>query len=260
MIPIKDNIPSGHFPLVTVALIGLTFIAYLLSIRHGGLLISGPDQHTVLRYGAIPFELTHPGRHCDLIRTLGHAVVACQGQAGAAGRPSPRPPTLLTVFTSMFMHGSIVHLVASLLFLWIFGNNVEASMGSVKFLAFYIAGGLAALVLQVVLAPGSTAPTIGAAGAVAAVLGGYIVLHPHARVLTLVLIVLFFTVIEVPAVVMLGLWFALQALFVAAGLTNPTGGGAVSYLADVGSFVFGLIAIRLLATRRRQIPSQHAVG
>jgi membrane associated rhomboid family serine protease len=140
-----------------------------------------------------------------------------------------------------------------MLFLWIFGNNVEDSMGDVKYILFYIGGGVAALALQTVVAPNSTAPTLGASGAIAAVLGGYIVLYPRARVLTLVLIIFFFTVIELPAWVMLGIWFAQQAVFGAAGLTNPTGGGGgVAYFAHVGGFAFGLLLVRVLATRRKQ--------
>jgi membrane associated rhomboid family serine protease len=160
----------------------------------------------------------------------------------------------------MFMHASILHIGGNMLFLWIFGNNVEDSMGPVKFLGFYILGGIAALALQVAIGPNSTAPTLGASGAIAAVLGGYIVLYPRARVLTLVLIILFFTVIELPAWVMLGVWFAEQAVFGAANLTNPTGGGGgVAYFAHVGGFAFGLLAIRLLATKRKTIPPPYPV-
>jgi membrane associated rhomboid family serine protease len=160
----------------------------------------------------------------------------------------------------MFMHGSILHIGGNMLFLWIFGNNVEDAMGSVKFIAFYLLGGIAALALQVVVGPNSTAPTIGASGAIAAVLGGYIVLYPRARVLTLVFIILFFTVIELPAIVMLGIWFAEQAVFGAANLTNPTGGGGgVAYFAHVGGFGFGALTIRLLATRRKQVPPRFPV-
>jgi membrane associated rhomboid family serine protease len=156
----------------------------------------------------------------------------------------------------MFMHASIVHIGGNMLFLWIFGNNVEDAMGHVKFLAFYIAGGLAALALQVAVAPSSHAPTLGASGAIAAVLGGYILLYPRARVLTLVIIIFFFTVIELPALVMLGIWFAQQAVFGATNLTTPTGSsGGVAYFAHIGGFAFGLLTIKLLARRpKRTIP------
>jgi membrane associated rhomboid family serine protease len=134
--------------------------------------------------------------------------------------------------------------------LWIFGNNVEDAMGRVKFLLFYLLGGIAALALQIVVDPSSAAPTLGASGAIAAVLGGYILLYPRARVLTMIFIILFFTLIEVPAIVVLGIWFLEQVLFGAYGLSDPTGsGGGVAYFAHIGGFAFGLLAIKLFAPR-----------
>ncbi len=262
MIPIKDNIPTDRFPFVTVALIVLNVIAYLLAIRHGGSLISGPDTQEVLKYGAIPRALTHPGIHCaEVVRESafgpGQPELLCNSRELAVnGIAAQNPlPVWETVLTSMFMHGSIIHIGGNMLFLWIFGNNVEDSMGPAKFAGFYLLGGVAALALQVAIAPSSTAPTIGASGAIAAVLGGYILIYPRARVLTLVFIILFFTVIELPAFVMLGIWFAEQAVFGAANLTNPTGGGGgVAYFAHVGGFIFGIATIKLLATRVKQIP------
>ncbi len=260
MIPIKDNIPTDHFPLVTVALILANFVVYILAIRHGGSLISGPDTAETIKYGAIPYALTHPGVHCALVAPStapDQARMLCNthlldANGISAGNPLP---TWETIFTGMFMHASIVHIGGNMLFLWIFGNNVEDAMGPVKYVLFYLVGGIAALGLQVAVGPNSTAPTVGASGAIAAVLGGYILLYPRARVLTLVIIILFFTVIELPAVVMLGIWFAEQAIFGAAGLTNPAGSsGGVAYFAHVGGFVFGLLAVKLLATRRKQVP------
>jgi len=243
LIPIKDNIPSDRFPFATLALIVANVVVYLLTIGHGGSLLSGPDAGEVARHGAIPYALTHLDRHCGLV----HAVIACPGPGTV--------PTWPTLFSSMFMHASILHLAGNMLFLWIFANNVERAMGPVKLIVFYIAAGLAALALQVALHPSSTAPTIGAAGAIAGVLGGYILLYPRARVLTLVLIPFFSTVIELPALLMLGAWFAMQALFGAVGLTDPLGGGgAVAYFAHVGGFLFGLVAIRLLVSRRTGMP------
>ena len=171
-------------------------------------------------------------------------------------RPESQPPTWTTMFTAMFMHGGFLHIIGNMLFLWIFGNNVEDSMGRVRFVLFYFLGGLAALWLQVAVSPDSTAPTIGASGAIAAVLGGYILLYPRARVLTLVFIIFFVTVIELPAVFVLALWFLEQVYFGAANLTNPTGGGGgVAYWAHIGGFGFGLALIKLFATRRdKQIP------
>jgi membrane associated rhomboid family serine protease len=261
VIPIKDNIPTDRFPIVTLGLLVANIVAYLLAVRHGGSLLSGPDVQEVVKYGAIPYSLTHPGKHCGLAQSLqGAAVIACQGQAGVTGSPTNVISPWETVFSSMFMHASIIHLGGNMLFLWIFGNNVEDSMGHARYLIFYLLGGLAALALQVAVGPNSDTPTLGASGAIAAVLGGYIVLYPHARVLTVIFIVFFFTVIELPALVLLGLWFAEQALFGAAGLTSPTGGsGGVAYFAHVGGFVFGLATIRLFATKRKQVPPRYPV-
>ncbi len=265
MFPIKDNIPTERFPLVTVALIVINFVAYILAIRHGGSFISGPDLHEVLKFGATPYTLTHSGAHCA---EFGRQTAAgfqdvgtfCNGQMLPDGQiahigSGQFLPAWETVLTSMFMHASILHIGGNMLFLWIFGNNLEDAMGPVKFLVFYLLGGLAALGLQIAVDPSSTAPTLGASGAIAAVLGGYIVLYPRAKVLTVVFIILFFTVIELPAWVMLGIWFAEQAIFGATNLTNPTGsGGGVAYFAHVGGFVFGLLAVRLFARRRTPPP------
>ena len=149
----------------------------------------------------------------------------------------------------MFMHGGLLHIGGNMLFLWIFGNNVEDAMGRFKFIIFYVLGGLAALALQTAVEPSSAVPTIGASGAIAAVLGGYVLLYPRARVLTVVIIILFFTLIEIPAMWFLVIWFGEQVLLGALGLTQPTSGG-VAYFAHIGGFAFGLLTIRTFATRR----------
>jgi membrane associated rhomboid family serine protease len=210
MIPIKDNIPTDRFPVVTVLLILTNIVAYLLAVGHGGSLISGPDAHELSRYGLIANALTAK-----------------------------------TLLTAMFLNGSIVQLGGNLLFLWLFGNSVEDSMGRARFLGFYIAGGLVATAVQLALDPHSTAPAVGAAGAIAAVIGGYLVLYPGARVLTLVLIVFLFGVVEVPVLVMLVVWLVLQWVYA---------NGAASYFGHVAGIVFGALAIRLLATRRKATP------
>jgi rhomboid family protein len=249
VIPLKDNIPTGRFPYVTVALIISNVIVYLLAVSHGGSIIGGPDTEEVVKYGAIPAALTHClGKHEVIV---GNELV-CASTGGM--------PTWQTIFTSMFMHASILHIGGNMLFLWIFGNNIEDAMGRVKYVFFYVLGGIAALALQVAIDPNSTAPTLGASGAIAAVLGGYILLYPRARVLTLVFIILFFTVIELPAMLVLAIWFIEQAVFGAVRLTDPTGGGGgVAYFAHVGGFVFGLTTVKLLATRRRQIAPRYPV-
>jgi membrane associated rhomboid family serine protease len=255
VLPIKDNIPTDRFPFVTVGLIVVNVIVYILAVRHGGSFIGGPDIQEVVKYGAIPYALTHPGDSCGLVQLGANAEIACVHHA----LPNTIP-TWQTVFTSMFMHASILHIGGNMLFLWIFGNNVEDAMGPVKYLLFYILGGVAALGLQVVISPDSAVPTLGASGAIAAVLAGYIVLYPRARVLTFVIIILFFTVIELPAWVFLGIWFVQQAVFGALNLTTPTGGGGgVAYFAHVGGFAFGLVTVRLLATKRKQVPRRDPV-
>jgi membrane associated rhomboid family serine protease len=246
VIPITDNIPTDRVPLVTLALIVANVVVYLLAIQHGGSFFSGPDLHEVVKYGTIPYALTHSGVHCGLLPAPSGSELVC-----AHAHVPDTIPTWETVFTGMFMHASFLHIAGNMIFLWIFGNNVEDAMGPVKYLAFYIVGGLAALGLQVAIAPNSTAPTLGASGAIAAVLGAYIVL---------VIIIFFVTVIELPALVMLGVWFAEQAVFAATDLTNPTGsGGGVAYFAHIGGFVFGLVTVRLLARARKPVPPPYPV-
>ncbi len=264
MFPLKDNIPNERFPFITVALVLINVLAYLLSIRHGGSLLGGPSNGTAVHYGAIPYELTHPGDHCELVQvsTLEGTVgsLACQGQPGVTGTPPSQPATWETVFTAMFLHGGILHIAGNMLFLAIFGPNVEDAMGRVRFTAFYLLGGLVALGAQVLVDPSSTAPTLGASGAIAAVLGGYIVLYPRARILSLVFIVFFVTIVEVPAVLLLGFWFLQQIYFGAADLSNPLGGGGgVAYFAHVGGFLFGLALIGVFAVRRSPQPPRYPV-
>jgi rhomboid family protein len=265
LFPLKDNIPTDRFPVITVALILVNVAVFLFFQQPTG--FSGVNERKVVEYGAIPYELTHPGRHCELATAVNPetgervGIPACQGtvvetEAGpqTVGAVSDPTPTWVTAFSSMFMHGGFLHIIGNMLFLWIFGNNIEDSMGRPRFIVYYLLGGLAALAGQVLFAPNATAPTIGASGAVAAVLGGYILLFPRARVLTLVFIIFFVTLIELPAMVMLGLWFLQQIYFSAAELSDPLGhGSGVAYWAHIGGFLFGLLLIRAFATRRKQI-------
>jgi membrane associated rhomboid family serine protease len=243
-------------PLVTIALVAINVIAYLLEIRHGGSFFGGPSPTVAVHYGAIPYELTHPGKHCGVatITELGssHDLIACEPEArrllGAA--PESQPATWITVFTSMFLHGSFLHIFGNMLFLVIFGPNVEDAMSRPRFLAFYLLGGLVALGAQIAVAPDSTGPTLGASGAIAAVLGGYILLYPRARVLTVVFIFFFFTIIELPALVLLAVWFLEQLWFGLGGLASPLGGSeGVAYFAHIGGFLFGVLSIRAFASR-----------
>jgi membrane associated rhomboid family serine protease len=262
MFPLKDNIHKDHFPLITVMLIAINAVAYLLAIRHGGSLVSGPTEATAARYGAIPYALAHPGAHCSLLSVQApegeRAAVSCAGLGALpeGGAESALPPPWQTVFTSMFMHANIVHIGGNMLFLAIFGPTIEDVMGRVRFTAFYFLGGLVALAAQVAVNPSSTAPVLGASGAIAAVLGGYIVLYPRARVLTLVLIIFFFTVIELPAAVLLGVWFALQLL---EAEVNHGAGTGVANFAHIGGFLFGLALVHAFAKRRASVPPRYPV-
>ena len=225
MFPLKDNIGTRNLPVVTIALIIANVVVFFLSIRNGGSIWNGPDPDTVVKYGAIPFELTHPGRECDLT-SVGDVI--CEGQVGVTGSPTPQPSTWFTALSSMFMD----------------------AMGRGKFAFFYLLGGLAAMGLQTAVDPSSTVPSVGASGAVAAVLGGYLLLYPRARVLTLVFLFVFFTFIQIPAMFFLVIWFGQQLVFGYLDYADPTGGGGgVAYFAHIGGFLFGLLTVRLLATR-----------
>ena len=258
MIPVKDNIPTLRFPVVTVALIVINVAVFVWQLTLSTDPGSSSDPHIAglsrsdegtLEYGDIPYRLLHPGTECGV---SGQHVV-CQGQQGyAASHKLDSPPWWATVFTSMFLHGGILHIAFNMLFLWIFGNNVEDSMGRPRFLLFYLLAGIIAAYTQAVLAASSTVPAIGASGAIAGVLGGYLLLFPRARVLTVVLIILFFTIIEIPAAILLAIWFFLQFLPALGQVTTSVSGGeGVAYWAHVGGFVFGLAAIRLFASRYR---------
>ena len=244
MFPIKDDIPTRRFPILTVAIIIACAVVYFVFQR--GLWDLGPTgNERVIEYGAIPYEISHPGDECG--PTVG-GQIACEGQPGVSGTAPDQAPWWVTVFTSMFMHGSLLHLGGNMLFLWIFGNNIEDSMGRLRFVAFYLLGGIVALLAQVLIDTGSTVPTVGASGAIAAVLGGYAVLYPRARVITLVFIIIIFTIIELPALVVLGLWFLMQLL---PAFSQPVveSGGGVAYFAHIGGFLFGLLLIRAFANR-----------
>src|SRR6185312_5919153 len=137
-LPLRDNISLSRLPLVTIALIAINVIVYLLEIRHGGSFFGGPSDAVSVRYGAIPYELTHPGKHCDVVTVAtaeGAArTVACQGMPGVSGTPPAQPATWETVFTSMFMHGSFLHIFGNMVFLAIFGPNVEDVTGRLRYL------------------------------------------------------------------------------------------------------------------------------
>jgi membrane associated rhomboid family serine protease len=286
LIPLKDNVPTASFPVVTVLLIVVNVAFFIWQLSFSGSEASTPqlqqlgvnerDENSV-QYGAIPYRILHPGRDCAFGVTVRagapEADIVCQGtreyaeaqEARASGAPFVRysnPPWYVTVFTSMFMHGGILHIAFNMLFLWIFGNNVEDAMGRVRYLLFYLLAGVAAVYSQAAIDPSGTLPTIGASGAVAGVLGAYALLLPRARVLTAVIIIFFVTLVEIPAYVMLGIWFVLQFVPAIGQVAVPdiTGQGGVAYFAHVGGFVFGLALVKLFARRQPGSPAHVGAG
>jgi membrane associated rhomboid family serine protease len=275
VIPLKDNIPTERFAVVTVALIviNVLFMAWQWTfptdpeLNQIGL---GEIDQSSLEYGAIPYRITHPSEQEDCsigaVDNENTPGVVCPGteeyvQAEERGQANPgvalipieQAAWFITLFTSMFMHGGILHIAGNMLFLWVFGNNIEDSLGRLKFLLFYLAAGLVAVYSQAALDPSSTVPTIGASGAVAGVLGAYALLHPKGRVLTLIFIIFFVTLVEVPALVLLAIWFVLQFIPALGQVAAPEAGGGegIAYFAHVGGFLFGLATIKLLANKRR---------
>jgi len=279
LIPLKDNIPTSRFPILTVLLIVVNVVAFGWqfsqssdpgSSSHPHIQALSKQDETILEYGAVPYRLTHPGDDCAIETKLvapgsARQSVVCegtsqyeraQGETGVRLQSLDSPPWWVTVFTSMFMHGGILHIAFNMLFLWIFGNNIEDSMGRPRFLLFYLLAGIVAAYAQALPDVSSTEPAIGASGAIAGVLGGYLLLYPRARVLTLIFIIFFVTLIELPAAILLAVWFMLQFLpaIGQVGTDAVSGGGGVAYWAHVGGFAFGLAAIKLFANRRREIP------
>jgi membrane associated rhomboid family serine protease len=280
VIPLKDNVPTERFPIVTVALILACIAVFVWQLSFSESEAGSADYPTIsertehtIEYGAIPYRLLNPGAECELgaaevSPTEAEAAVVCRGTEGyeeavalhrenrstiPAPEPLDSPPWYLTILTSMLMHGGFLHIIFNMLFLWVFGNNVEDAMGRVKFLLFYLAGGAAAVYAQSAIDPSSTVPTIGASGAVAAVLGAYALLHPRARVHTLIFVVFIITVVQIPAFVLLAIWFALQFLPALGQVTAPdVAGDNVAYMAHVGGFVFGLLMVKLLARKAPQ--------
>jgi membrane associated rhomboid family serine protease len=262
VLPLKDNVPTGRFPIVTVLLILINIGVFVWELTlptnsasnaafdHAR--ISERDQ-ALITYGAIPYRLTHPGDQCAVTGHGGSSTkLVCQGtpeyrratENGTAAKIDS-PPWWVTVFTAMFLHGGWLHIAGNMLFLWIFGNNVEDRLGRWRYLLFYLLGGVAATYTLALFNADSATVLFGASGAIAAVLGAYILLYPHSRVLTLIFLLLFVTLIEIPAVIMLGIWFVLQALPGIGHVSVPgLSEGGVAYLAHVGGFIFGLALIK----------------
>jgi membrane associated rhomboid family serine protease len=260
LIPLRDSVTLARRPLVTAALVAGSVVAYLLSIRSGGSILDGPAQQTLVAYGAIPYELTHLGSHCALAAAGFSQTVLCSGQRGVFGTTPSQPATWETVFSSLFVHANLGHLALEACFLAVFGATLEDALGRPRFLVFWLLGGLAALALTAAVHPDSTTPTIGAAGAIAAVGAGYVTMRPDARVQTLVALPFFFGLPRLPAWALLGVWLALE--IVLAGLhaiTAPGGGAGTVLVALLGGLAFGVLAAHLFV-RGRPAPAAAAGG
>jgi membrane associated rhomboid family serine protease len=218
MFPLKDTQPSYSRPVVTTVLIAINILIFLFEY-------------------SLPEYSRHYFSRGDLIRMYGL---------------TPDHFRLTTLLTSMFLHGGWMHVLGNMLYLWVFGNRLEDALGHAKFLVFYLLCGAVAGVAQVLLNPFSTLPMVGASGAIAGVMGAYLLKFPRARILTLVFIVIFATTFEIPAVILLGYWFIIQ-LFSGLGSiaqTNLSDGG-VAWFAHVGGFLAGMALVKVMGTRER---------
>lgn len=231
MIPLRDANPTRRTPVVTIGIVAICFavFAYQLGLLADG----GPEalERFVRTWGVVPAALL---------------------DAWDWGRLLAEP--VLGLITSQFLHGGWLHILGNMLYLWIFGNNIEDAMGKLKFVVFYLLGGVAATLAQYATDTGAAIPNLGASGAIGAVLGGYALLYPRARVVTLIFIVFFITLLELPALLVLGAWFLLQLLDAS---SQPVGGGGVAVWAHIGGFVFGLIAVKLFASRAQKDYDRH---
>ena len=224
MFPLADNIPTERTPIVTYAIFATCVAVWLIELTTGG-----GRSPLIFAFGATPMEIL---RGVDL-------------------PPYRTPiPVELTLVTSLFLHGGWMHLIGNMLYLWIFGNNVEDAMGRVRFLFFYLVCGIGASVTYVLLSPGSRMPLVGASGAISGVLGAYVALYPHARVRTLLILGFIWDIVMVPAWILLGVWFLLQTFYTVA--TFGRQGGGVAFAAHFGGFLIGLALVGLL--KRREIP------
>ena len=224
MIPLHDDQPSATAPRVTIGIIVACVLVFLWQLTNTG----AAGEEIFYSYGLVPAVLFG---EADLPPDL--AVVA----------------PWMTILTSMFMHGGIMHLGGNMLYLWIFGNNVEDSMGHTRYVAFYVACGVAAALAQAFQDPSSEVPMIGASGAIGGVLGAYILLHPNARVLVIIPFGFILYPMRIPAWIVLGLWFVLQLV---AGGTTPTEGGGTAYWAHIGGFLAGMVLVFVF--KKRGVP------
>lgn len=223
MIPLKDENPSDTIPIVNIFLI-ITNISVFIYQNY---FVPGGAQPLFLQLGFIPYELSH---FVDI-------------------NPKNLVPVPLTIFTAMFMHGGWLHLLSNMLYLWIFGDNIEDILGHVKYLIFYIFCGIAATLVHGFINIDSQIPTIGASGAIAGILGAYMFLFPRARIKTLLIIFFFVKIVYIPAIIMLGFWILIQAISGFAEYGLRTGSG-IAWFAHIGGFITGLALIAILKKRK----------
>lgn len=220
MIPFKDNNPTERFPFVTIGLIAINIVVFLWQI------VPPLGQKTImLKYGAVPADILSFEKMSDF-------------------------NSAITVFTSMFLHGSLLHIAGNMLYLWIFGNNIEDKIGHVKFLFFYLICGIAAAYAQAVMSSNSIIPMAGASGAVAGVLGAYVLLFPRAKVHTLIFFGFYIDVVKLPALIVIGFWAIIQFINGIVSQSFAVSGG-VAWFAHLGGFLAGLIVIKSLLPKRR---------
>lgn len=227
MIPLRDTIRTRRFPVVTVAIIVANLVVFLFSIT----LSPGELQRFVTVFGIVP---------ALQIQMFLQAPLALD--------------TWIPVVTSMFLHGGWFHVLGNMLYLWVFGDNVEDVLGRGRFLLFYLLAGFAGGLAHIVSAPGSLIPTIGASGAVAGVLGAYFITFPSSRILALVPILIFITFVRVPAVLFLFLWIGLQLLYGVLAVTGPA--NMVAWWAHVGGFAAGMLLMKIMAAGPRTASRQ----
>jgi membrane associated rhomboid family serine protease len=243
MIPIKDYNPTSRAPIVTILLIAVNVVVYFFVQPHYR---PGDEAKFTFEHAAIPCEVVNgrPLADDEIRRTLppSNDTRACEGSSPASPPDFPQKSVYLAILYSMFLHGSLLHIGGNMLFLWIFGNNIEDVMGPLSYLGFYLLAGLVAAAAHIAVQPSSTIPVVGASGAIAGVMGAYAVLFPDVRIRTVLIIFLFF-IRDIRAKYLLGFWFVLQFF------TNPAEG--VAWVAHVGGFIFGAIVALLLRDRLR---------
>jgi membrane associated rhomboid family serine protease len=254
VLPIRDINPTRHFAWVTLGLILANVAIFLFwqpTLTGGGAQQTQQAQQAFfLCHAEIPYEVSHqtnlagggPGALQEIENDYGVGPGEAADLQAALHDTCPNKSWLLSIFVSMFLHGGWVHIAGNMLFLWIFGNNVEDQLGRLRYIVFYLIGGLAAAGLELAVSPSSAIPSLGASGAIAAILGSYLVMFPRARVLTLIF---FFIPVRLPAVIVLGAWFVLQLFSGVGQLGTQLNGSGVAYWAHIGGFAFGYVATRL---------------